>query len=287
MRQKVVARGLVAIGALVFAFAIPLPLAGSLGETCAEAAAGPSVAMVVDFGDVGGVHPFGVVTRCVPIGDRTTGAQALIAAGFELRLGPGGMVCAINGYPATGCGEQTGGRQYLYWSYWRADASTSGWDYSSIGPGGARVADGDIEGWRFVDGSGRPSDPQPGHAPDHVAICGPPRLEGPSAPAPSDNDAAPMDDAGVQKNRAPGASAAAPSTALDPQAGAVEPADSTTTSTSPSAGSDGSDAVALDDAVPASTTSGGGGAAAVVVVLLIAALGGAAWLRSRRRPRAE
>jgi hypothetical protein len=153
---------------------------GLLGA-CASAQSG-TVAVVVDFGTVPGGPGGGPVVRCVSPGSPNTGAQALADAGFRVRYGPSGLLCAINDYPATGCGERTDSRQYKYWAYWRKSVEQpAAWTYASIGPASARVEPGDVEGWRFVDGNGSPTDPQPRSTPDQVALCG---VTAPPAPPP-------------------------------------------------------------------------------------------------------
>jgi hypothetical protein len=295
LRQKLVSRLAVAVGALAFASLASLPFAaGPFGQTCAEAATGPSVALVVDFGNVSGQGnpPGGVVTRCVSHSNDMTGAQALIDAGFKLRI-EDGLLCAISGYPATGCGEKTGARKYLYWSYWKAPAGTSTWEYSGAGVG-VEIRAGVAEGWRFVEGSGSPNDLQPGAAPDHLAICGPIQPDIPSNSGPNEPDGrpAPTPDNAVGASGAIDGGSGPPSTDPTGPNGADVPADVATTAkntaaTGGNANEDG-EAVALDDAAPAAETSSTGGVGVVVVVvLLIAALGGAAVVRSKRQPRAR
>jgi hypothetical protein len=294
-RQKMVSRLAVAIGALGFASLAPVPLtAGPLAPSCAEAASGPSAAIIVDFGDVTGQGdpPGGVVSRCVPVTSGLTGAQALKDAGFTLRF-QGGLLCGINGYPANGCGEKTGARKYLYWAYWRADGDTSGWQYSSIGPASARMADGDIDGWRFVEGSGSPNDPQPGAAPDHLAICGPREPAAPSNPgsnapngvassAPGDAVSAPGAPEG-----APSAPSSAPSEPTGADAATDVVVDGEATSTSASRANDGDEFVLADATTASESSSAGGIIGVAVVALLIAAFAGAAVVRSKRQPRAQ
>jgi len=276
VRQRVVAHALVAIAAFVIVLAAPLPFVpGPFGSMCAEAAAGPSAAVVVDFGDVDG-NDASPLASCVPLSNRTTGAEALVAAGYRLRI-ENGLVCAINGYPANGCGERIGQRQYLYWSYWRADAGTNAWTYSSIGPGGARVADRDVEGWRFVDGIGSPNDPQPRLAPDHLAVCGPPHSADEPIPAPG--NAPNATDAQVPPP------VASESTVTTPP---VAPVDASipevTTTANPGTTIEDRTEEALDDVAPASSnTDAGRAVGAIVVAAVIVALSVLAVVRSRRR----
>jgi hypothetical protein len=292
-RHKIVSRLAIAAGALGLASLTPLPLTtGPLASSCAEAATGPSVAIVVDFGNVAGqgAPPGGVVTRCVPHYNDLSGAQALIDAGFVLRL-EGGLLCAINNYPADGCGEKTGARKYLYWSYWKARPGESGWGYSGSGVD-VEIRAGVSEGWRFVEGSGSPNDPQPGAAPDHLTICGPLQPDTPSNPAPHEpNGSAPAlpSDGGA----APGSDGGSATPSDDPT-GAISadaPADVAATregTATTDASTPENAELALEDATPAAeTTSSGGVIGLVAVVVLIAALGGAAVVRSKRHPRTQ
>ncbi len=74
------------------------------------------------------------------------------------RYADSGLLCGIDGAPASGCGERTADG-YRYWAYF---SGTSGsWVYGSGNPFIRRLADGDIEGWRFVDGTGTGQDPPP------------------------------------------------------------------------------------------------------------------------------
>jgi hypothetical protein len=170
-RSAVVVRlagALALVGAVVLGPALVAPHASG---ACA-AAGGGTVAVVVDFGDVAG-SPGHVVVRCVPSGSSKTGAQVLADGGFAVRYDPGsGLLCGIDGFPASGCGDRTGaGRDFSYWAYWRASAGSSQWTYASVGPGSARAKAGDAEGWRYVRGSASPSDPPPRRSPVHATLC--------------------------------------------------------------------------------------------------------------------
>jgi hypothetical protein len=283
-----VAAALVAVVVVVVGPAVRL-VAG-VGADCAAAADGPSAAVVVDFGDVAGegTPPADVVARCVPVDGGTNGGDALKAAGFTLRV-QGGLVCAIDGYPAEGCGKRTGQRQYKYWSYWRADATGGAWTYASIGPAGARVQDGDLEGWRFVDGSGSPNDPQPRRAPDHLAICGPASSPPSAPPGPSPSDALAASPVPGATSGADGAGPSAPSPGVDDTtAGSLEPSAGTSAVTGDAEGEGNVDptddaALAFDEAASTDRGSTSGGlVGAFVVGVMVVALGLGAFFRSRR-----
>ena len=117
------------------------------------------VPIVVDFGGSTAT----VLVTCVVTTPGSTGAQVL-AAQAQLtgdvppRYALSGLLSAIDGWPTTGCGQQSGGH-YAYWSYFHGGRR---WVYSSGGPGSFKVSAGDVEGWRFQpDGSGGPGDPPP------------------------------------------------------------------------------------------------------------------------------
>ena len=117
------------------------------------------VAVVVDFGGVDAK----VLVSCVTARTGETGAQVLQAQGRVTgyptpRYDESGLLCAIDGYPTSGCGAESSGH-YAYWAYWHGGEH---WQYANNGPGEWTVARGDVEGWRFEpDGSASPSDPPP------------------------------------------------------------------------------------------------------------------------------
>lgn len=280
MRRLLHQRLALVVATLSLALVAPVTAAG-VTATCASAADGDTVAIVIDYGDVTdqGARPGGVETYCVPWNSDLSGAQAMKDAGLTLRFGSSGLLCAINGYPADGCGEKTGDRAYNYWSFWKAKAGETAWSYSTTGAA-TKVRAGATEGWRFVKGAGSPNDPHPRHAPDHGAIC-------PVVPAPPPVDpGVPAPDAGAGTPRPTLLSNGAVDVpAVDLPADAVADVSSTTTVAPDDtlAPKEPSDEVALSDATPASSTSDGGAlAGAVAVAALIVALGAAALWRARR-----
>ena len=64
--------------------------------------------------------------------------------------------------------------EYRYWSYWHVAAGGAAWTYAGTGPGGFRVDDGAVEGWRFAVAAPNPSGPAPRTAASgaFAAICG-------------------------------------------------------------------------------------------------------------------
>ncbi|WP_372515780.1 SCO2322 family protein [Streptantibioticus silvisoli] len=71
------------------------------------------VALVVDYGTAadadGGTAPPRERTGCASLAPDASAADALAAVAKPLRYDSSGLVCAISGYPAAGCGEQVSG----------------------------------------------------------------------------------------------------------------------------------------------------------------------------------
>ncbi|MEU3460152.1 SCO2322 family protein [Streptomyces sp. NPDC006733] len=93
-----------------------VPGATSFGAICAGTppkGGTKRVALVLDFGtaaDAGGATtPPAPRTACAQVPGDATGADALAAVAKPLRYNSAGMVCAVAGYPRTGCGEPVSG----------------------------------------------------------------------------------------------------------------------------------------------------------------------------------
>jgi hypothetical protein len=156
--------------AACIAVALTTPLGGrAVSRACAAGTV--HVAIVVDTGTGNSVSAL-----CVPAGARDNGAMLLAERASMLgtpqpRYGTSGLLCAIDGFPATGCGERQNGR-YAYWSYWHG--SNGAWTYASVGPASTRVDPTVVEGWRWEpDGAASPVDPPPRVAPVASTICKP------------------------------------------------------------------------------------------------------------------
>ncbi|MFH9398538.1 SCO2322 family protein [Streptomyces sp. NPDC017638] len=89
------------------------------GTICADTPAKPGskrVALVLDFGTradaPSGEVPPGRRTACARVPSDASAADALAAVAEPLRYDTNALLCAIAGYPRTGCGEQvsTGGK---------------------------------------------------------------------------------------------------------------------------------------------------------------------------------
>ncbi|MFI7340291.1 SCO2322 family protein [Streptomyces sp. NPDC050085] len=72
------------------------------------------VALVIDFGTAqdapGGETPPRPRTACARVGEDATTADALASVAKPLRYDSNALLCAISGYPKSGCGEQVSGK---------------------------------------------------------------------------------------------------------------------------------------------------------------------------------
>jgi hypothetical protein len=146
--------------------------AGGLAHLAAATTTDLYVAVVVDFGGLGGApKPF---ATCVHVAQGSTDADALAAAVGSGNIGyaPSGLLCTIDGYPANGIANcnATSGTDFYYWSYW--GGTSSSWSYSSRGPASTLVTPGDVEGWRYQNpGPSNGSAPPPSLPADFSAVC--------------------------------------------------------------------------------------------------------------------
>lgn len=135
---------------------ILLTLAGLLLAPAAGAVEGPdlsdactdpdAVTVVVDSTDLGG----GVEVRCAT--SAATGADALATAGFEATSDASGLICAIASLPDPCPATFTGS----YWSYWFATGDGE-WQMYLEGADTAVPQPGNLEGWRYGDGTAGPT----------------------------------------------------------------------------------------------------------------------------------
>jgi hypothetical protein len=144
-------------------------LAAALAAGCAgpDPAAGRA-ALVVDRGDG---EP---IVRCVELsGPSISGIELLERSGLELSYDVSGsmgtMVCGIAGtgcdFPREACLCGCPGEgECRYWSLWTG-APGRGWERAEAGADSRRVVDGDVQGWRFGDGSTPPA------AFDYAMVC--------------------------------------------------------------------------------------------------------------------
>ena len=228
-RWRTLAGGMaLGVAVVVASLAVPVVTAGSVTVPVASACAGAAevqgtvrVPVVIDPGTVPGA-PGGLETMCVTVREGASGSEVLAERARLLgrpapRYAASGLLCAIDGYPATGCGERVDG-QYRYWAYHLGQGGQ--WNYAPVGPATRRVTAGELEGWRFTAGSGRPGDPPPRHPAEVTSVCAappavpspppappvpPPTVPTPAAPSPG-----PPADPGPDALRAPSAPPPAP-----------------------------------------------------------------------------
>lgn len=119
---------------------------------CAGTPAKPGtkrVGVVIDFGTAAdapqGETPPSPRTGCAQVREDASSAEALAAVAEPLRYNTDALLCAIAGYPRTGCGEQVSGDA-------QAASGSTAPDASRKASGGAATPDGGTG-----DGSGGPS----------------------------------------------------------------------------------------------------------------------------------
>ena len=262
-----------ALVAVALLSALPLVAASPARATTSAAcqADGDHIALVVDFGD----H---VEASCVTV---PSGSKGYAVLGDRARIGTSGLVCAIDGVPATGCGDRTSDGHYAYWSYWHGTAS-GGWSYASVGPQ-LRASPTVVEGWRWnPSGNADPTDPSPRGSPDPSSTCA-------TATIPASTQPTPPSTATVD----PGAVASTPATATTAIGAAAAPSSTTLVGATGSSASSSSASTSSSSASGTATArangngSGSGGSPAGVVagIGLLGALAIGALTISRRRGR--
>ena len=172
MSPTVARRRRAGTGLLALAFT-GLAAGGAVGAatSAASGAGAPSticIGIVVRYGDVkppaasprGGANTF-----CATVRPGATGAEVLDLRARALHTPPPryqqGLLCAIDGYPARGCGEPTATGGFRYWSYWHRAPGQNAWTYSNVGADSFRPANGAQEGWSWVAGESEATAPPP------------------------------------------------------------------------------------------------------------------------------
>ncbi|MGX1884637.1 SCO2322 family protein [Streptomyces sp. NPDC055287] len=96
----------------------PRHAAGAFGDVCGGTPAkegAKRIAVVIDPGTAAdapaGERPPALRTACARTGADATAADALAQVAKPLRYDSAALLCAISGYPKTGCGEQVSGRE--------------------------------------------------------------------------------------------------------------------------------------------------------------------------------
>ncbi|GGX72001.1 SCO2322 family protein [Streptomyces hiroshimensis] len=98
------------------------------------------VAVVLDFGTAAdapeGETPPAARSACAQVGEDATAGEALAAVAKPLRYDSSALLCAIAGYPRTGCGEQVGGGKKSSQGAGSAQPSPAGSDAAGGGDSG-------------------------------------------------------------------------------------------------------------------------------------------------------
>ena len=260
-----------ALAAVAAAFvAIP---GGVVGGHAACAADENTFAIVVDFGDAPGA-PSGDTVTCVPVDGDDTAADALVTRARMLgrpvpRYNNAGLLCSLDGFPESGCGERTAAG-YRYWSYWFGGEA---WSYASTGPAFHRAKPGGVVGWRFQPtGAANATDPPPRASARFADLC-------PAATASSTPPTTASRPVPTTKPSQPLVSTSEASTTTQ----RPEAAPTTTTTVALAASSTSSSSA--PDVIDEGRDDNGGSSWPVAVggVAMAAALGGAAAIKSRRR----
>lgn len=162
-------------GVVLLAALVPVVVQASPADAAEGACTdGNGVTVVVDFTDVGGE----TVTRCAP-SDPGTGREALESAGFTPTDSQPGLICAIDTLPDP-CPATFEGS---FWSYWHS-IEDGEWESYTVGADSSDPAPGELEGWRYNDGS-----VPPGITPTDAAALLPPAAEQPDADQPDSEPA--------------------------------------------------------------------------------------------------
>lgn len=133
-----------ALGAMVASLlTVPVSATAAPEQACVG---DEGVTVVVDFTDLGGEVEIGCAT-----GEPENGRDALESAGFTPEDSEPGMICTINNHPDP-CPEEFDGN---FWSYWSGEDGE--WVMYETGADDAEPAPGDVEGWRYADGSEGPT----------------------------------------------------------------------------------------------------------------------------------
>jgi hypothetical protein len=274
--------------------------AGLLGSACLAlparvASAAECVRVVVDYGTSSGAN-----THCTS--SSGTAADVLAKRAAELGKPPprykGNFLCAIDGYPESGCGDH--GTE-PYWSLWYW--ANGQWVYSSEGAAGLMVADRDGDGhpdplgFRYHEfETKRAPRANPSYPKPPAPTTNPPRTAPPPAPAPRTGatTSAPGTPAGTQPGTQPGALPGAPSpggatpapgtTAAPPVAATSGPAAPDAAATAAPSGTPEAVATFAEPPLPARKGGDGLPLGTVLGAVLAAGLIGAAAYQRRGNP---
>ena len=257
----------VVLGALV---ALATLLAGAPAHASGQTIC---VALVVDFGDLGG----GVDTSCATVRSGSTGYDVLEAGGHTFAICSNGVLGSIDGKPKDGCTQKND--SVHYWSYWHRAPGSSSWTYSAEGAGTYQPRANSTEGWRWMK-SPPPNVPytqicRPTPSPTATRVSSAPRRTSATTPATAPN--------GVGATAAASATKTADARRRQSRAARRStPLASPTPSVTPSTATPAPTATAAGPVGDAGDSGGGPPTALIGGVAAAFALGGGAWWRARR-----
>jgi hypothetical protein len=263
------------------------------------------VALVVDARALGA----GVNTTCAKVPAGATGLDVLQAGGHRIGFRRDGLICTIDGLPATGCAAVDDSH---YWAYFHRAPGSTQWTYSTEGAATFQPANASTEGWVYNDGTSLTPDNIP-----YRKIC-PPSVTPPSAtatpsasrsapassgaspqtshhlsPSAGDRTGSPTDSANAVHTQSPPSTSPTvePSPPTSRPPGAAHPARHASATGNPSATASASASTAPTQvALSGSSGSGSGGSAGsaghiaglIIGIVVVAGLGILAALRLRR-----
>jgi len=151
------------LAALALTFLGSAPAAAGLGTHAVASTI--CVGVVVDYRGQPTRYGGGSNTYCAKVPAGASGADVLSARSRALgRPEPrydNGLLCAIDGFPSTGCGATDPHGGYDYWSHWQRPTGAAGWTYAQSGAFDASPGNGDQEGWSWVQGQSERDAPRP------------------------------------------------------------------------------------------------------------------------------
>lgn len=264
-------RALVAAVALLGASTVGVIGMGGAAPAQAAGCTAPSIAVVVDYGSLGGVQ-----RSCVGAGG--SGLRALGDAFSVVQvLHQPGFVCRINGQPTASHDKcVVTPPTSRYWAYFHVQPGSSSWSYSGAGAANYTPKPGSAEGWSFGSGAAPRMSPA---AALPAARPKPNPVPKPKSRAPSTHRTAP-----AQIPTAAPTSAPVPATTSQRGSGSSSPRSSSSESPSTSSAAAAPSVVEASSRPAAERGSSGTNpapAAAATGILGALALGG--WYLARRR----
>jgi hypothetical protein len=250
--------------------AVTLPVAVAPASVGAAAPTRICVALIVDFGDLGG----GVHSTCAKVHKGATGYDVLSSGGHTFAICSNGVLGSIDGKPSDGCTEKDD--SVHFWSYWHRAPGSTRWTYSTEGGGTYQPANASTEGWHWMK--------SPPANVSYSSIC-PPASPSPSPSASAAPRASPVGHSGHFSPATAGAHPTSPATTTKQHKGHRSRTAPATAVASAAASGQPSPAPSVAAATPPAGTASRSGFPVGLVAGIAAAvvLAGAATVRLRRK----